>query len=76
MSLIEHGAEVTTPAPTAWLLGGFVAVAMVTAACLMRLLGDYRRLVTAYRPTVMITLVIAALALGLAMRQPDLWRSR
>jgi low temperature requirement protein LtrA len=71
LGLIEHADEASTPAPTARMFGGFVAATMLTAACLMRLLADYRRLASLYRPMVALTLVIAGLALALAARQPD-----
>ncbi len=52
------------------LFGGFVALAMVTLALLMRLLADYERLKSAYQPTVVISLAIAVFALGLAALDP------
>jgi low temperature requirement protein LtrA len=70
VSLIEHGSEGATPAPTAWLFGGFVALAMVTSAWVMRLLADYSRLRDVYRPTAVASLLIAGLALVLASLQP------
>jgi low temperature requirement protein LtrA len=70
VSLIEHGSEGATPPPAAWLFGGFVALAMVTSAWLMRLLADYGRLRDVYRPTAVASLLIAGLALVLASLQP------
>jgi low temperature requirement protein LtrA len=70
VSLIEHGSDESTPSPTAWLFGGAVALAMVTAAWMMRLLDDYTRLMSLYRPAAITSLMIAALALVLAVIQP------
>jgi low temperature requirement protein LtrA len=70
VSLIEHGSEGSTPESSAWLFGGFVALAMATAAWAMRLLDDYQRLSSVYRPAVRASLLIAALALILAAWQP------
>jgi low temperature requirement protein LtrA len=71
VSLIEHASDESAPAPTAWLFGGAVALAMVAAAWVMRLLQDYDRLAVVYRPAVITSLVIAALALALAAVQPS-----
>jgi Ca2+/Na+ antiporter len=71
VSLIEHGADEATPAPTAWLFGGFVALAMVTAAWMMRMLADYTRLRSLYRPAALTSVMIAGLALVLAVLQPS-----
>jgi low temperature requirement protein LtrA len=70
VGLVENGSEQATPAPTAWLFCGSVALAMLTAAWLMRLLDDYRRLGALYRPTVVACLIIAMLAVLLAVLQP------
>jgi low temperature requirement protein LtrA len=70
VSLVEHGSDEASSASTAWLFGGFVALAMVTSAWLVRLLADYDRLVAMYRPFVLSSLVIAALALVLAWMEP------
>lgn len=70
VGMIENGSQATTPDATAWLFGGFVALAMVTLALLMRLLADYERLKSAYQPTVVISLLIAVFALGLAALDP------
>jgi low temperature requirement protein LtrA len=70
VSVIEHGSDEATPESSAWLFGGFVALAMVTAAWIMRLLVDYQRLALVYRPAVTSSLGIALLALVLAALQP------
>jgi low temperature requirement protein LtrA len=70
VSLIEHGAEESTPPATAWLFCGAVALAMVAAAWVMRLLQDFRRLPTVYRPAAVTSLLVGALALLLAVLQP------
>lgn len=70
VSLVEHGSDEATSASTAWLFGGFVALAMITSAWLVRLLADYDRLVAMYRPFVISSLLIAALALVLAAMEP------
>lgn len=70
VSLIEHGSEEGTPAAASWLFGGFVALAMLTSAWIMRLLADYSRMRSMYRPAARFSLVIAALALVLAAIGP------
>ncbi len=70
VGMIEHGSDGHTPASTAWLFGGCVALAMVTAAWIMRLLKDYPRLISVYRPAARACLLIAVLALVLAALQP------
>jgi len=70
VSLIEHGSDEGTPAPTAWLFGGFVALAIITAAWVMRLLDDFDRLQAMYRPAVFGCYLIAALAVVLAALRP------
>ena len=70
VSMIENGAAGATPQPTAWLFGGFVAVAMLSLALLMRLLADFARLESAYRPTMWACILIAAFALGMAALDP------
>jgi low temperature requirement protein LtrA len=70
VSLIESGTDEHTPQATAWLFGGCVAMAMLTSSWLMRLLADYRRLASVYRPTVRAGLGISALAVLLAALGP------
>jgi low temperature requirement protein LtrA len=70
VSLVEHGSDDATSAGTAWLFGGFVALAMVTSAWLMRLLADYDRQISLYRPAIISCLMIGVLALVLAALGP------
>ena len=70
VGLVAHGSADETSASTAWLFGGFVALAMVTSACVMLLLADFDRLAAMYRLAVVSSLVIAVLALVLAAVEP------
>ena len=70
VSMIEQGSRAATPTSTAWLFGGFVALAMLTLALLMRLLADYDRLHAAYGPTLFATVAIAVFALLMAALDP------
>ncbi|MCP3997722.1 MAG: low temperature requirement protein A [bacterium] len=70
VSLIGHGADRSAPVDAAWLLGGSVAIAVLSMAALMRQLADYERFVDVYRPVVRLAVVIALAALGIAALQP------
>jgi hypothetical protein len=70
VSLIAHGADTSTPAATAWLLGGSVAIAVLAMALLMRQLADYKRFIDVYQPVVRLAAAIAVAALGVAALQP------
>jgi low temperature requirement protein LtrA len=50
VSLLEHAHETVTPAPTAWLLSGAVAIGLVGVAAAAFALEDASRLPAVYRP--------------------------
>jgi low temperature requirement protein LtrA len=58
VSLVEHAHDPVTPAPTAWLLSGSVALGLVALILTARSLEDAVRLASVYRP------LTAALVLG------------
>ena len=50
VSLIAHAHDASTPAPTAWLLSGAVAVGLIALILISRALSDAARLAAVYRP--------------------------
>lgn len=50
VSLIAHAHDARTPASTAWLLAGAVALGLLALAVTERTLVDAQRLVVVYRP--------------------------
>jgi low temperature requirement protein LtrA len=50
VSLVEHAADDRTPAASAWLLSGTVALGLVSMVLIMRTLDDYVRFPTVYGP--------------------------
>jgi len=50
VSLIAHAHDASTPAPTAWLLSGAVAVGLIALIIISRALSDAARLAAVYRP--------------------------
>jgi hypothetical protein len=66
IGLIEHAHDARTPAPTAWLLTGTVALGLLALIVTANSLADARRLVTAYRPrsAKMATGAVAAAIVG------------
>jgi low temperature requirement protein LtrA len=50
LSLLEHAHDTATPAATAWLLSGAVAVGLIALILTMRALSDAVPLAAAYRP--------------------------
>jgi low temperature requirement protein LtrA len=64
ISLIEHAHEARTPATTAWLLTGAVAVGLLSLLVTANALADARRLAAAYHP---LSAVIAIGALAAAV---------
>jgi hypothetical protein len=64
VSLIEHASDDHTPAVTAWILSGSVALALVSLIGVMRTLRDFERLSAIYRPLTVSMLLAAAAALA------------
>lgn len=73
VSLIEHGEDATTPAPTSWLLSGSVALGLVALVFNMRSLRDARRFPELFQPVGGAMLAAAALALLLGWLAPAPW---
>ncbi len=72
VSLIEHAHDAATPAGTAWLIGGAVAIGMVALIVVERALVDAERLAVVYRPLGYVLAVGAVVALMAAAR-PAPW---
>jgi hypothetical protein len=73
VSLISHAADATTPASTAWLLAGSVALGLLALTFAEQALVDADRLAVVYRPLriAMVGAAVTALAIGWA--QPAPW---
>jgi low temperature requirement protein LtrA len=72
VGLIEHAHDARTPATTAWLLTGALAVGLLALIVAANALADARRLATVYRPLTakMAAGAVAALAAGWARPAP------
>jgi len=73
VGLIEHAHDQSTPAATAWLLAGSVAIAMAALIVIVRSLADYERLPTVYRPIAVAMAFGAAAALAVGWLRPTPW---
>jgi len=73
VGLIEHAHEPRTPAATAWLLAGSVALLLVALGLMTRTLADYQRHVVIYRPLAVMMVAAAVLALLVGSLQPAPW---
>lgn len=73
VSLVEHGSDSASPAGSAWLLTGSVAVGLISMVVLFRSLGDYDRLPTLYTRTSASLLAAAAFVLLLGWWAPKPW---
>lgn len=73
VSLIEHAHDATTPASTAWLLAGAVAVGLLALIVTARSLVDAERLVVVYRPLSRAMAGGAAAALVVGWVRPQPW---
>lgn len=73
VSLIEHSADEHTPAPTAWLLAGAVALGLLALTLEMRTLRDYQRLPSVFGPVSNAMIVASGLALLTAVWAPVPW---
>jgi len=72
VSLIAHAHDAVTPAPTAWLLSGAVAVGLAALILISRALSDATRMAAVYRP-LRIAMAIGAFAsvlIGVARPAP------
>lgn len=73
VGLIGHAQEPTTPADTAWLFGGSVALALAGLVVVVYNLVVFERVSIVYRPAVMAVAVGAIVALVLAYLRPPPW---
>lgn len=73
VSLIEHAEDGATPAATAWLLTGSVALGLTALVTKMVTLRDYERFPTLYRPVAIAMLAAAALAVVIGWLAPAPW---
>ena len=73
IGLIEHAHEPQTPAATAWLLAGSVALLLVALGAMTRTLADYPRHAVIYRPLAFVMAGAAGVALLVGWLQPAAW---
>lgn len=73
VSLIEHGDEAATPASTAWLLTGSMALGLVALVIQVQTLGDFREHADLFRPVVNSMLGCAGLILLYGWWAPVPW---
>ena len=73
VSLIEHAHDVRTPAGTAWLLAGAVALGLLALAVTERTLVDAQRLEVVYQPLSVAMVAGAAAALVVGWTRPAPW---
>jgi low temperature requirement protein LtrA len=71
VSLIEHAHESVTPQATSWLLGGSLAIVLLTEIVVARVLVDRDKYPQAYRYISLVMAVGAAAALALGLLQPQ-----
>lgn len=66
VSIVENAGDPATPAPTAWLLAGSVAIGLVSLMAIMGTLQDASRLPGLYRPVIgaLAVATVAALVAG------------
>jgi low temperature requirement protein LtrA len=73
VGLIEHAHEPVTPAPTAWLISGAVAVGLAGVTAAAFALEDARRLPAVYRPLGAAMAAGAVASLGVGWLAPAPW---
>jgi low temperature requirement protein LtrA len=73
VSLLEHAHDANTPAPTAWLVSGAVAVGMVALILTTRALADSTPLAAAYRPVEIAMFAGAVVSLAIGWAAPAPW---
>jgi low temperature requirement protein LtrA len=73
VSLVDHADKTSTPAPTAWLLSGTVALALISLAFVTTALSDAERIPQVFGPLRRALLIAAAAALILGWMQPAPW---
>jgi low temperature requirement protein LtrA len=73
VSLIEHAHDARTPAATAWLLSGALALSLLAVSLIDRTLADARRLSAVYRPMSLALGAGAAATLVIGWARPAPW---
>jgi len=73
VSLITHAHDANTPAPTAWLLSGAVAVGLIALVLISRTLSDAARPAAVYRPLEIAMASGAAVSLLVGVARPTPW---
>jgi low temperature requirement protein LtrA len=73
VGLIEHAHDARTPATTAWLLTGAVAVGLLALIVTAHALADARRLAAVYRPLTAVLAAGAGAALVVGWTRPAPW---
>jgi len=73
VSLVEHAHAAATPAPTAWLLSGSVALGLLALIMTARSLADAVRLASVYRPLTATLALGALVALAAGWLAPAPW---
>ena len=73
VGLIEHAHDARTPATTAWLLAGAVAVGLLALTATANTLADARRLDAVYRPLRAVLAAGAGAALVVGWARPAPW---
>jgi low temperature requirement protein LtrA len=73
VSLIDHAHDGRTPAETAWLLSGAVALGLVAEILVERTLADAERLSLVYQPLIVAMAVAALLAVAVGYTRPAPW---
>lgn len=73
VSLVEHAQDSSTPAPTAWLLTGTVALALVALATVTTSLSDAERVPQVFGPLRWALFIAALMALIFGWLRPAPW---
>ncbi len=73
VSLVEHANDDRTPAPTAWLLSGSVALGLFALAVIIPTLTDAKRLPQVYQPVRAALGLAAVTAIGIGALRPTPW---
>jgi low temperature requirement protein LtrA len=73
VSLVSHATDARTPANTAWLLTGSVALGLLAVTFTEQALVDADRLAAVYRPLKLAMAVTAAVALAVGWVRPAPW---
>ncbi|MGD2101847.1 MAG: low temperature requirement protein A [Acidimicrobiia bacterium] len=73
VSMVEHAADDRTPAGTAWLMAGGIAVGLIALTLVMRTLVDWNRFPELFRPIAYSLVVAAGGVLLVGWWQPVPW---